>query len=492
MPTVKLPFAADVYDSIDDVELNDRDVQLYDAYISRQGTMRVRPTAPTPHYNLLLVDAIDSIYYSNVGAAWWIISNNNVRKTTSPAVGASYQTVTFAPGPFDLASAAQKASWTTDGTTLVMCKGRSMWYGALSGTALTQVTGGTPPANVCDVAFIDGYFLACVPNDTKYYFSQSPLGLTTYPNSWPAANYVGASRLGDGNVSIRVMNRLIYIFGTQSLEIHAPDGVNPFSPVSGGFFAVGCASRESIVQADNKLFFVSSDRRFMVVSGTTAEVLKSPYDTLLESYIASDSRGEYLEISGHRFIVWSFTAMNATLSYCLDTGKWSRWGSYNSGTGNYDKWNILSICSYPYYTGAPIAGMYSATISKMSDTANYDTHYVPALTRVYARPDKLTGHIDFGTSAWKRSREMRIKTYNESANDEVTVGVRWQDNNSGTWSAWKSIDPYDPQPKGLVKRILRPGRFRTRQYEILITYNALSTTCKGILLDAEEDIEVLR
>jgi hypothetical protein len=484
--TVKVPIIDSSYTSVSDVELIDRGATTIDCYLSTQGSIRQRPAFSFQYHSLGVGSPVDNIFY--FAGYWWFSCHSYVYRTATPLTPGSYTAILS--GTLSFGTSNQRSSWATDGVNVLMCKGDKMYYGT---STLTQVTGGTPPTAVDEVAFIDGYFLALSRGGGKYYFSKMRNGVITYPNDWPAANYMGATRSGDIILALRVLNRRVVLFGAITTEIHEHDGVAPFFPTSNGFFDIGCVSRESVVCCRGVAYWVSDQNKFVKLSNDSLEVITSPYDAEIREYDLTLTRGELLDISGHSFILWTIDCGGTykTLVYCVDTNSWSQWGSFvgtyaTDGRPNHTKLVANSICSQGPYT---LVGSYLNQI--IHANPNTDSDLTTGGTTVALRPYKRTGHLSYGTSARKKSKELRIITTRDVSDAGITIKVRWSDNGSGSWSSWKSCSLLGTSPAGTVKRFIRNGVYRTRQYEFMIENNTSYYNFEPeVFLDVEEDIEV--
>lgn len=487
MPIVPIPFANKPVSTYYGSEVNEGQQRMFDSYMTPNNNWRSRPAACTRVADLASGYAIDSLYYTDYGSMYWVISNTSMWKGTNPA---SLGTITYSGGTLDVRAADQKGSFATDGAGSVMVtKGKHMYYGSTGSSTLTRVSDADAPVEVEDIAFIDGYWVAGNYHDNKYYFSNDPVGLTNYPNDWPAGYYLAASRSSDWIVSLKVLNRLIFLFGSQSLEIHAPDGINPFSMISGGFFKTGCYCRESIIEYNNRFYWVSDKGQVVSSDGGDIQQISGPFDYYFQNSGTPSYRGERLSIYGFDFLIWTTSTNYGSIVYSPQVDQWYWWWD---GT-NFTNWIPVSILNEPKYNGWPLCGGKKDDLLSILITANYDLKDND--TKLYLKPTKITGNYNYGTTAAKRCREMRQRCVGIMSTGVASVTVTWQDDSTGnnrtrTFDAGQGTST--PRTT-MIRRLMSPGIFRTRQYRWDITYSSDSITNGMVSISEPElDIEVLR
>ncbi len=137
---------------------------------------------------------------------------------------------------------------------IVSGPGTSDSYIATTST-LTQISDIDFPG-ASDVDFIDGYFVISVPNTNEFAISALYDGLT-----WDPLDFARAEGQPDDIVGIVVDHREIWLMGQETTEVWFNSGnVDfPFERASGTFLQRGLASRDSIAQIDNTLFWVGDD-----------------------------------------------------------------------------------------------------------------------------------------------------------------------------------------------------------------------------------------
>lgn len=125
----------------------------------------------------------------------------------------------------------------------------------IDGGGLNAITDPDFPA-VSSVAYINGYFLWTSVNG-QFIWSEILDG-----QSYDALDFATAEKAPDELVGIIVDNEQILLFGTSTFETWVSTGNSDsaFEPIPGGTRPRGAASRDSIVQLDNTVFFVGNDK----------------------------------------------------------------------------------------------------------------------------------------------------------------------------------------------------------------------------------------
>ena len=149
---------------------------------------------------------------------------------------------------------------------LVIVDGTSVgWHVTLGTGVFTQIVdpnflGGTA------VDYIDTYFVSNVPG-TQQFQAGNSLSLT-----WDPLFVAAKVSSGDLLQTLIVAKREIWLFGTTTSEVWYNTGAAdfPFEEMQGVFIDHGCAAPYSVAEIDNKVYWLSQDRRgsSMVLSGS--------------------------------------------------------------------------------------------------------------------------------------------------------------------------------------------------------------------------------
>lgn len=471
MTVVKVPLFNEVYRNVDDVEMQDKQYQLIDGYLSELGGTNKRPGLGA--FKVVVNGAeepVDGVY-------WWthkdcaiVICNTHVYKLTYEN---GLSNLLDLGAEANLISGA-RPTFTTDGTYVYIANGAKIVY--TNGTnAPAAIADADAPTAVSHIAFLDGYLLANSVGTNKFYWSD-----VNDPSSWNALSYASAAGNADHITALHVLERQIYLFGPETLEIWENDGTTPFSRVPGGFKQVGCIAPYSIVVADDGMYWLNNKRRLVKFNGSGIERLSTSYDKEIESLSSvSDCRADHMEIDGRQFMAFSLPTANRTFVYNVGNGDIAEWGRYCSEEASYSCWRGNCYVYAPSWGKHIVGDSASSTILEMSSSI-YDDNGEPI--RILRR----SGHIDYGTGQSKRCKGMTIRLKRgTSSSPSAKLMLRWKDDNKA-WSNEHWIDLGGLGNRQIVMKVYPFGIYCTRQYEFACTANVPVT-----FIDAEEDIDLL-
>lgn len=213
-----------------------------------------------------------------------------------------------------------------NGTELAIVGGDDNTTGYVySGGVLYTGIANLPP--VSDVIFIDGYFLWTIASSDQFIISGLYDGLTYDPLDVATAE--GAPDFLVGAVN---SHREVVLPGTETGEVWFNSGAAdfPFERQGNAFVERGCIDRDSLVKADNSVFFAGNDRIIYRLDGyQPARISTHNIETKIAS--AAYFRGFSYAQEGH-----TFYGLNTDLgSWIFDiaTGAWAERKSH--GRDNY-------------------------------------------------------------------------------------------------------------------------------------------------------------
>ena len=475
--TVPIPLGTPVYKNVLGEELNDKGSStLIDGYVDELGAINARP-------GLASFGGLGSSFSTVVGLYWWGNKGYAVGATSSSVykinlTSSLLQTTDLTGATVVVGS--NRPTFATDGYYLYMAGGNGVQY--TDGTsAFASMTLGDPgPTSATHVVYLDGYVLANLQGSRRIFFS-TPGNLGALP-TWTSGDYFAAEVNPDFVNALLVKDQQLYIFGPSSLEIWENDGETPFSRIPGGAVESGTLAPYSPIATDEAIYWLDQDRHIVQWDSRAVKRISTPYDRVLKGMASvSDCRSDKIDIAGKTFLIFHFPAGNLTLCYNISEDSWSEWGAYSSRTMSYDRWrgNCYAYC--PDWNLHLVGSARNQDVYQMSAT-----HYTDVGEPI--RVLKRTGHLSFGTSKTKRSRELRLRAARGKTSSTTTPSlmVRWRDDNA-KWSQEKTLSLGKHGQTDLTLRLFRTGIFRTRQYEISAT-----DAVPIMFTEAEEDIEVLR
>lgn len=178
-------------------------------------------------------------------------------------------------------------------------------------------------ANVC--GFLDGFFLSLDMATSTLRISNLLDGST-----WDAGKVTQRTAGADKWLTLAVVNRSIWLFGSQTTEVWYNAGLPqfPFAPIPGAFMDTGIGALASIARVDNSLMWLGAndqgERVIYRANGyTPVRISTHAVEAALSKYAAvSDAVGWSYQEEGHTFYVLTFPSANATWVYDAATGLW--------------------------------------------------------------------------------------------------------------------------------------------------------------------------
>lgn len=473
MPTVKVPLFEEVDKSVDASELNEKNFYLLDGYRTSGGGTTGRPgSQATFTANAASGFGFDGLFYWAEKNVVMAAGGGEIYQLT---YNSNTPVITSLTGGVPLLNQNKPVSMVVDGTNLYACNGGQIVYTPVSGVP-AYITSVGAPTTATHLGFLDGYILA-ISSSNNFYWSDVNAGLT-----WNSLNFASGAGSPDNIVSLKVFNREVYLLGQRSIEIWENDGTTPFARVPGGFIESGCSAPFSVIEDENSLYWLDENRRLVRYSGKNVERLSTKFDRELQGLSSvADCVAMKVQIDGQVFFIFTFKSANRTLVYNQTTDDWGEWGTWDSSNTVYNRWLGNSYC-YAEGWGLHLIGRRDKlVISELSSDYVRDDDDIIAIERV-------TGHIDYGTSKIKQSNEMRFRARRGAGLSTRTpkLMVSYKLDN-GRWSNIKEFSLGNIGEYDIILRDLRRNHFRTKQYKFRATDGV-----KMVFSQAEEDIEILR
>jgi len=367
-----------------------------------------------------------------------------------------------------------RPAFAEDGTYLAIVGGGSgrRW----SGSGDTGLMPGTPPSSTF-VSYLDGYFLLNLINDQEFRWA----GPTSAAREiWNSSNFFQAEGLPDRVLAQAVLLREFYSFGEKSTEIfyNYGDSSVPFKRTF--FMDIGIIAPYSLLQADNTLWWLDNNRRFVTMSQRTPVEVSTPFDKVIKGFNSvSDCFGYKVDIEGFYLIVWVFPSEGRTLVFDYKNRYWSEWEGFVSGTSS--RINFNSYVFSPVWNLHFAASNTDGKIYRLSrDFLDHD-----------GEPRKLvrrTGYIDHGTGSRKRSNYYLFhvkRGVGTNGETEPLMQIRCRDD-GGDWSEPEIIGLGFPGCDQEPTRVHLGGIYRKRQIEVQVT-DAVEFDWNKL----EEDVELM-
>lgn len=195
-----------------------------------------------------------------------------------------------------------------------------------TGTALYSTDGATvaqvafpDAAGVSSILYLAGYAIAVRADSRRIYFT---LDTTT----WDALDYVSAQQSTSYIVGAAIVIDQLWIFCQDHTEIFYATGDSnaPFQRVQGRVFDKGAASRDSIVNLDNTVFWIGDDRIVYRGSGVPQRISEHGIEERIADIDPADLVAWAYPWKGHLFYVMPVVGV----AYDATTQQWHEVASY--------------------------------------------------------------------------------------------------------------------------------------------------------------------
>ena len=195
-----------------------------------------------------------------------------------------------------------------------------------NGSTVSKVTDTNFRAAV-DMVFIDNYILLIEHQSGRFFGSD--LGDMT---SYDALNFATAESYPDDLIGVSADHGQAFLAGRRSCELWDNVGGSgfPFAKNFNGTIEQGCGAAQSIVKADQTLFWIDDVGMARRLDGVTpvrvsqhgVEQAWSEYSTL------EDAIGYSYICDGHIYVLWTFPTAKRTWVYDVTTKQWNEKESY--------------------------------------------------------------------------------------------------------------------------------------------------------------------
>lgn len=456
-------------------ELAGAGVVSMNVYTDDLGTVRRRPGISV--YSEATTEQIDPDGLSGIfvtdsgqvlavggGKKRWIyeVTTNGVRQLSTPLPGLGRPT--FAQTEM-----------------LVVIAGGSYMLRYVRSDGSTALLGGDPP----QASHVIAMNLRLLGNDavldkTKVRFSDISQGTLSYAGheDWTATNPVTAGSFTaesrpDPVVAIGENTNEIFVWGSNSTQLWAPDPTFGFAPTSTTEFGLGAPY--SPVKADQHFFWLDQYRRFIMSDGRTRN------DTSGDIAATIDSIETFSDCFGYRVtegpmdaVAWTFPTDGRTFAFQKGSG-WAQWSGYNK---NWTRFKVNASCYNPI-DGATLVATTDGYIGKFDPSATTDLgDPINAYT--------VTGYIDRGTDQKKWCRCVRLSLRRGCVTGATgpQAWLCWRDR-PGAWQGRVPVDLGRSGDTEIVVECRSLGVYRRRQWMF-----EFSGSEELVLVRASEDFEV--
>ena len=447
--------------------------ELVDVYINKLGSYSKRPGL-VQFTDLGVNTPIDGLYYwedkdltvaVSGGRIYTILRDGTVTDITSDTLASSV------PVLFD-----------TDGTYLAMANSGKIVV--TDGTTTTYMEDTDAPTVVYSINYLDTYMLAAVAGSEKWQFSE--VGVLWKPADptrldWDALDFYNAQTKPDELMTTKVIDRLIYLIGRRTIEVWYSDEVSPFSRADNMFVNFGTPTRESVVEIDGIIYMLDNKLQISRIIGNRREALSPAINTVIEGMSHPTACvSTTIATGGITYYVITFTLDNLTFALDVDSLRWYKWGSWNEGIGDWDRF-IGTHAAYVNNWNMTLVGSASDGIIYRIDPKIYQDAGDEIRSMIE------TAEIIHGSYNKKKSRyiEARMKRGQGPTDTEPKVQIRWSNDNRG-WNHFRDLPLGTVNDKSIFKKITSKGRYKSRKYQIVHSDNS-----QFEFVSLEEDVKVL-
>lgn len=348
--------------------------------------------------------------------------------------------------------------------------------------ALGGLTFPTGPTS-SKVVWSDGYFILAEDGTNTFWVS----GLKDFVID--ALSYASSEGSPDILVGLTVVNRVLYLFNEQTIEIYVNTGAVdfPFERTQGGFVEIGCCAPLSIATVNSIIFWLGQGKEgrglVYLMNGTTpTKVSNHAIEYAISTYadIASATAFGY-QSNGHFFYVLNFD--EATWVYDMTTGSWHQRAFTNSGALER---HLAELYAFDPRTGTHIVTDVSTNeIYQFSDTTYSDDG--SAITRLRSSPHVSSDQKRLFCSSFQLDMEVGIGLDGGVQGSSPTVMFDFSDDGGHTWSSesWALADNAAGSIGEYKTRVrwTRLGSFRDRIFRVKMT-----DPVKTVWIDAQLDV----
>lgn len=370
---------------------------------------------------------------------------------------------------------------TDNGVTAYFCDGANRYTyvyatSTFSVVALTDgpFTGGTRSDAV------DNFIIYGAPNSQEWAATDIN-SVVTQPLS------VGKKDGAPDNLqTLIVLNRNVYLLGTQTSEVWIDVGSFPFpfQRIPGTNSQHGCAAPYSVSYLGDSFAFVSKDSRgqglILMANGYSYNQISTHAVTQdLLGEVISDAIAYTYQMEGHEFYVVNFPTADKTWVYDLSTQLWNKWLSV-------DSFNVYhrhrSNCSCQFQTHTLVGDYANGTIWSLDNTVYKEGEN---LIRRLRRVPHLVA--DFNQQFFDKLQiqfQPGVGLVSGQGSDPQAM-LRWSNDGGSTWSNehWRSIGMIGKYKNRVIWR--RLGTARDRIFEVVVT-----DPIKAVIISADLEYSV--
>jgi len=266
------------------------------------------------------------------------------------------------------------------------------------GDGITAVFDQTPiaPENVKSVAVINHRIVALEVDRDRVWYTK-PMSTTNpeLPMEWDG--FFDSVQATDPAVSLAVYGSELLLFRRNSVEFWYDDGATPFRPVIGAKQMFGLAGTRAFTVTDNSVFWFTTDRKFVRLTGRTPNAL-SMFN--MDGFFKErQNLSDCVVFTLTDYVVVTFPQDSKTGVYDLKHNVWYEWTTLINGIDT----EYQGRCATQTGTDVWFLGGRDGKVYFFGKQAHFRDGTYPCRMKV------LTPHFDHGTQSEKHSRRLMIK-----------------------------------------------------------------------------------
>ncbi len=274
------------------------------------------------------------------------------------------------------------------------------------------------------IGFLDQYVFVM---NTKGVIYNSNVG---DPTLWTPTDFISSEMRPDEGVALAVYYNYIIAYGERSIESFydaANASGSPLARVQEAVMNIGCVNGDTVVTAENTMFFLGSDGNFgkavYMYEGLTPDVISTkPIERRLNGVDTSSANAFYVRIAGHSFYVLRVPTASTTFVYDAVDQSWSEWNSSGSTFAYKSQATKNSICH--------LQSTSDGSLDKFDIGLTGDDGVAIAWEVV----------LDVWDGGTKQNKVMNRLEVVSDEQDAGSVTVFWSDDDGKNWTDGKTID----------------------------------------------------
>lgn len=472
--TFQLPLIGPVVQNVDEVLLSSFTKRIMDGYLVYIGdkVFLIKRPGFTQFVDLGTNSPIDGLFWWDELELLIAVSSGTVFKITKTGtvsnLGAGLQygnRVSFA--------VTKKAGV----DVLAMANGGRI-YVSENGGLIVPIADTDAPVTVTHVAILDSFLIANKVGSEQFYFSE----VLDYTD-WKPLNFASAEVRPDNIEALYTSGRNLFLLGRRSIERWYFDGTR-FRRYVGAEEESGIIAPNSTIHLNGTFIYLDDKRRVVTLSNSAINIISSPYDRIIQSFeTVDDAYADLMVIGGQTFYVLAFPTENRTLVYNVRIDNWTEWGSWDSGSSEYNRFIGNS------YAFSTIWGQHFVGDKGNNGLIHY---FDPNVYQDNGQPIRTlleSGFVDYNNLLRKSSLRMRFRLKRgtlEVGAAETQVSVKFRNDDEAEFGNEILVDMGQAGDSNFFVDLTQLGVYRARQWQI-----SSSTNTPFIMGNVEEFVEFL-